>query len=103
MALTTGEDDVTSLYLLDGEGRIFRYGTALYPPAVRSVCEGFLANGGVFSYETGYVALAPYTVLAQEVAAPAVLSSERPPTTCFPPWASTPTPSPATPRAVERR
>ena len=78
MALTTGEDDVTSLYLLDGEGRIFRYGTALYPPAVRSVCEGFLANGGVFSYETGYVALAPYTVLAQEVAAPAVLSSERP-------------------------
>lgn len=78
MALTAGEDDAASLYLLDGEGRIFRYGTALYPPAVRGVCEGFLANGGVFSYETGYVALAPYTVLAPETAAPPVLSSERP-------------------------
>ncbi len=77
MALTAGENDA-SLYLLDGEGRIYRYGTALLPPMVRSVCERFSANGGVFSYETGYVALAPYTVLAPDVAAPPDLASERP-------------------------
>lgn len=78
MALTAGDADVASLFLLDGGGAITRYDTALPASAVRPICEGFLANGGYFSYETGYDMLSPYTVLTADTAAPPDIQSERP-------------------------
>lgn len=67
MALTAGEGDSASLYLLDGEGKIFSCNTALPSSAVQSVCDGFPPNGAYFSYETGYITLEPYTVLRREI------------------------------------
>ncbi len=78
MALTAGEGDSASLYLLDGEGGIFSCGTALPASAVRSVCDGFPPNGAYFSYETGYSALEPYTVLRREIDALPDVQAELP-------------------------
>lgn len=78
MALTTGRDEGASLFLLDGGGTITLYTTALPVSAVRSTCEGFLANGGYFAYETGYGSLSPYTVLTADAAVPPDVQSERP-------------------------
>lgn len=67
MALTAGEeDDPAALYLLDGEGNIWLYETALPASAVRSACDGFAPNGSCFAYETNYGTLSPYTVLVAE-------------------------------------
>lgn len=67
MALTAGEEeDAASLYLLDGEGRLLRYATALPASAVRSVCDRFTPNGACFSYEREGLTLPPYTVLTAE-------------------------------------
>ena len=63
MALTIGEEDAVSLYLLDGDGGIFRCATALPVSAVEPICEEFVPNGAYFAYETSYLALSPYTVL----------------------------------------
>lgn len=79
MALTTGEADAAQLFLLDGQGGIFRYDTALPASAVQALCESFSPNGGYFSYETaGEGGVAPYTVLAAETAAPPDLLAELP-------------------------
>ena len=78
MALTAGDDEKVSLFLLDSDAVIMRCETALPASAVRTVCDGFLTNGGYFSYETGYDTLFPYTVLTAEAGAPKDLLAERP-------------------------
>ena len=78
MALTIGEADAAQLFLLDGQGDIFRYDTALPASAVRTLCESFSPNGGYFSYETASEGVAPYTVLTVEALAPPDLLAELP-------------------------
>lgn len=64
LALTAGEEGFAQLYLLEPEGDIYLYETALPASAVRSACEsGFSPNGACFAYETNYGSLEPYTVL----------------------------------------
>ena len=74
MALTIGEEDAVSLYLLDENGGIFHCPTALPVSAVRPTCDDFAPNGAYFAYETSYGSLAPYTVLT---AAPDLLPDIR--------------------------
>lgn len=62
LALTTEESSAT-LYLLGGDGAIFRYETALPAAAVQETAGGFAPNGGSFAFESSYSPLAPYTVL----------------------------------------
>ena len=78
MALTIGEADAAQLFLLDGQGDVFRYDTALPASAVRTLCESFSPNGGYFSYETASEGVAPYTVLTAEALAPPDLLAELP-------------------------
>ena len=78
MALTIGEADAAQLFLLDGQGDIFCYDTALPASAVRTLCESFSPNGGYFSYETASEGVAPYTVLTAEALAPPDLLAELP-------------------------
>ena len=66
LALTTvGETAV--LFFLRSDGTVLRCECALTSSAVREVAAGFYPNGGQFAYETGYSALAPYTVLVQKM------------------------------------
>ena len=51
-ARRSGGARAAQLFLLDGQGDIFRYDTALPASAVRTLCESFSPNGGYFSYET---------------------------------------------------
>ena len=78
MALTIGEADAAQLCLLDGQGDIFCYDTALPASAVRTLCESFSPTGGYFSYETASEGVAPYTVLTAEALAPPDLLAELP-------------------------
>lgn len=78
IALTAGGEDMATLFLLDGEGRVTRCDTALPVSAVRAVCEKFPPNGAYFAYETDYASLPPYTVLTAETAAAPDVSAERP-------------------------
>lgn len=79
MALTAGtEEAAAALYLLDGEGNVFRYGTSLPASAVREKCGGFAPNGACFACESDYRTLSPYTVLTAEAALPADIQGERP-------------------------
>ncbi len=66
MALTTESEESATLYLLDRDGGIFRYFTALPASAVRILCEGAAPNAGTFAYESGCDGLPPYTVLVAE-------------------------------------
>ncbi len=66
LALTAGEEGAAQLYLLEPEGDIYLYETALPVSAVRSACEGFSPNEACFSYETPYESLEPYTVLTAQ-------------------------------------
>ncbi len=78
MALTTGEEDAAALYLLDGDGNVFLFTTALPASAVRALCERFSPNGAQFSYETEYLSLPPYTVLTAEAEALPEIQAELP-------------------------
>ncbi|MDE7219049.1 MAG: hypothetical protein K2O45_05440 [Oscillospiraceae bacterium] len=79
MALTIGEADSAQLYLLDGQGGIFRYDTALPASAVQALCESYSPNGAYFSYETASGGgVDPYTVLPAEQDAPPDLLAELP-------------------------
>lgn len=66
MALTTELEDAATLYLLNNDGSIFRYFTALPTSAVQTLCEDSAPNEGSFAYESGYGGLPPYTVLVGE-------------------------------------
>ena len=78
MALTTGEEDAAALYLLDEDGNVFLFGTALPASAVRALCERFAPNGAQFSYETEYASLPPYAVLTAEAAVLPEIQAELP-------------------------
>lgn len=67
LALTAGEESFARLYLLEPEGNIYLYETALPASVVRLACESFPPNGASFSYETNYGSLNPYTVLTAQV------------------------------------
>lgn len=66
MALTTVQE-TAKLYFLKEDGTVVRCESALSSAAVREITATFTPNGGRFAYETEYTALAPYTVLVQEV------------------------------------
>lgn len=79
MALTIGASDAARLYLLDGQGGILRYDTALPASAVQALCESFSPNGAYFSYETAAGReVDPYTVLPAELETPPDLLVELP-------------------------
>lgn len=66
LALTTlGETAV--LYFLRADGSVMRCECALASSAVREAAADFSPNGGQFAYESGYSALAPYTVLVRKL------------------------------------
>lgn len=67
MALTAGGESFARLYLLEPEGNIYLYETALPASAVRIACESFPPNGASLSYETNYGSMNPYTVLTAQV------------------------------------
>lgn len=66
LALSAGEGDTATLYLRSGNGDVFRYYTALPVSAILTLCQTYPPNGGSFAYESGYTALAPYTILPAE-------------------------------------
>lgn len=74
MALTTGGGDTAALYLLDGEGNVFRCGTALPASAVGTLCRDAAPNGSQFLWESGAdldgSALDPYTILLAQAPGP---------------------------------
>ena len=78
LALTAGEEGFAQLYLLEPEGGIYLYETALPVSAVRIACEGFPPNGACFSYETNYGSLEPYTLLIAQAEALPDLNAELP-------------------------
>ena len=78
MALTTGEEDAAALYLLDGDGSLFLFTTALPASAVRALCERFSPNGAQFAYETEYASLPPYSILTAEAAVLPDIQAELP-------------------------
>lgn len=78
MALTAEGEGGASLFLMDAAGTITRCATALPVSALRSSCEKVSPNGSYFAYETGYITLAPYTVLTSQTAALPDISAERP-------------------------
>lgn len=78
MALTAGEEGFAQLYLLETEGDVYQYETALPASAVRIACEGFPPNGACFSYETNYGSLEPYTLLVAQAEALPDLNTELP-------------------------
>jgi len=78
LALTAGEDSSALLYLLEPDGSIYLYETALPVSAVRIACEGFSPNGACFSYETNYGSLEPYTLLTAQAEALPALDTELP-------------------------
>lgn len=78
LALTAEGDGFAQLYLLEPDGSIYLYQTALPASAVLSICEGFAPNNSCFSYETNYGSLEPYTVLTNQPVALPVLRSELP-------------------------
>lgn len=68
LALTT-EQETATLFWRCADGTIIRSKSALTSVAVRELTAAFAPNGGRFAYESGYDALAPYTVLVQEAEA----------------------------------
>lgn len=78
VALTAGEEGFAQLYLLEPEGSIYLYETALPASAVESACDGFPPNGACFSYETNYGSLEPYTVLTAQAESLPALNTELP-------------------------
>ncbi len=78
MALTTEREDAATLYLLDGEGGVYRCYTALPVSAVQAFCAGTSPNGSAFAYESGHAALPPYSVLVAEAPAPPDVQAELP-------------------------
>jgi len=78
LALTAGGEGFAQLYLLEPEGNIYLYETALPVSAVRIACEGFSPNGACFSYETNYGSLEPYTLLIAQTEALPDLNTELP-------------------------
>lgn len=67
MALTTEASNIATLYLIDNDGTVFRYDTALTVSAVADVAVQFSPNGGAFAFESSFSALSPYTVLMAEI------------------------------------
>ena len=78
MVLAAGEEDAAALYLLDGNGSVFLFATALPVSAVRALCERFTPNGAQFAYETEHTSLPPYTVLTVEAAVLPEIQAELP-------------------------
>ncbi len=78
LALTAREEGFAQLYLLEPEGEIYLYETALPVSAVQIACEGFSPNGACFSYETNYGSLEPYTMLVAQAEALPDLNPELP-------------------------
>lgn len=78
VALAAGEEGFAQLYLLEPEGSIYLYETALPASAVETACGGFSPNGACFSYETNYGSLEPYTVLTTQAEALPALNTELP-------------------------
>lgn len=78
IALTTEDESAVMLYLVDGEGSIFRYATALPVSNVQALAEKILPNGSVFAYESNYASLSPYAILASSASTPPELTAALP-------------------------
>lgn len=75
LALSAGEEEHAVLYLCGGEGEIFQCYTALPVSAVLALCENCTPNGGGFAYERGLSSIPPYTILPEDMPAPADIQS----------------------------